>query len=282
VLRLVAVAHGLDTRRDFVEVCTIAAELASAWHLVDELRGTAARRPPPAPKPRPEPIPERDYPPIDEVRAMLTRPAWEDEEACAYLRSRAIDPERLEVASVGVTFAGVQRGAVAYSLDVAAELPRWARYHGKPWTEMGYRLLVPVVDATGQLRSVRAVRVKEGESPKRLPPGGHRAAGLVMANDLALALARGTWTPSTDLRFAVRVVEGEPDFLTVLTAPASIATALLGIVGGSWSNDFAVRIPRHALCAVQTHDDAAGERYAAEVGSSLEAAGISVVARLTP
>jgi hypothetical protein len=282
VFSLVASAYGLDARRDFVEVCTVAAELAGAWHLVDELRGAAERRPAPAPKPRLEPIPERDYPPIDEVRAMLTGPAWEDDAACAYLRSRAIDPKRLEAASVGVTFAGVQRGGVAYSLDVGAELPRWARYQGKPWTETGHGLLVPVVDAAGQLRSVRAVRIKEGESPKRLPPGGHRAAGLVMANDLALALLRGSWTPSLRIRVALRIVEGEPDFLTAVPVRASIATAVLGIVSGSWGPAFSARVPPHALVAVQTHNDTAGDRYAAEIAESLAAVGVSVVARITP
>jgi hypothetical protein len=282
-LALVAVAHGLDPRRDFVEVVTVAAELAGRWDLVDELRGNVERRPAPTPKPRREPEPERDYPPIGEVAALLTRPAWEDPEARAYLTSRAIDPGRLEVASVGVTFPGVEVGAVAYALDASAVLPRWASYQGRSWQETGHRLILPMVDASGELRSVRACRVEDADSPKRLPPGGHRAGGLVMANDVALALLRGTWQPSADLRVGVRIVEGEPDFLTVVAAPsAAIATAVFGIVSGTWGTAFAARVPRHALVALQTHDDPAGARYAAEIRSSLDAAGVRVVTRITP
>jgi hypothetical protein len=282
-LSLVAAAHGLEPRRDFVEVCTIAAELAGRWDLVDELTGKTERRPAPAPKPRPEPLPERDYPPIDEVHALLRHPAWDDADACAYLCSRAIDPERLELASVGVRFAGVDVGAVAYALDRTASLPRWARYQGRPWTETGHRLLVPMVDAAGELRSVRAIRVVHADTPKRLPPSGHRASGLVMASELAVGLLRGTWRPAPDAgHLAVRVVEGEPDYLSALCVATMLPTAVIGVVSGSWSEDIARRIPSRALVAIQTHDDEAGERYAVEVGASLEHAGVHVIARVKP
>ena len=287
VLSLVAAAYDRDLRREFVEVVTIGAELAGRWDLVDELRGNRERRPAPPPKPRPERDPERDYPPIGEVRALLTRPAWKDETACAWLRSRAIDPDALETASVGVAFEGVEVGALAYALDAAAELPRWASFKGsapvaRPWTETGHRVLVPMVDAAGELRSVRACRILDGDTPKRLPPSGHRASALVLANALALALLRGTWTPSASLRVGVRVVEGEPDFLTVLGTRTDIATTVFGVVSGAWTADLAARVPRHALCAVQTHDDDAGDRYAHQITDALTAAGVAIVTRITP
>jgi hypothetical protein len=282
VLALLAAARNLDTRRDFVEVCTIAAELAGRWDLVDEMRGNAERRPAPSPKPRPEAAPERGYPPIDEVRELLAIPAWEDRAVCGYLSSRAINPEALEIASVGVMFDGVAVGAVAYALPDGS-LPTWARFHGRPWSETGHRLIVPMVDATGELRSVRACRIVDDDSPKRLPPGGHRAAGLIMASEFGLALLRGTWTPSTDMRVIVRVVEGEPDYLSVLTVRSTIISAVFGVVSGSWGPGFvARRIPAHALCAIETHADAAGEKYATDIIASLRAAGVAVIERMAP
>ena len=281
-LSLIAKAHDLDARRNFVEVCVVGAEIAGRWDLVDELRGNRERRPSPPPKPRPEPEPERDYPPFGEVRSLLTVPAWEDEPACAYLRGRGIDPERIEAASVGVAFSGVDVGALAYTLLAKLRHPSWATYKRDAWTKTGHRLILPMVDAAGELRSVRAIRIEDGDSPKRLPPGGHRAAGLVLADELALELLRGTWKPSPDVRVAVRIVEGEPDFLSVVGARTSIATATIGIVSGSWSGDFAGRIPRHALVAIQTHDDPAGDRYAEEISTSLRTAGVSVIERVRP
>jgi len=40
---------------------------------------------------------------------------------------------------------------------------------------------------------------------------------------------------------------------------------VLGIVSGSWSQDFADRIPYGSELIVRTHHDDAGERYAAEI-----------------
>ena len=253
-LTLVAVAHGLDVRRDFHEVKRIAAELAGRWDLVAafDRRG----RPLPSP-PQRETMPPapRSSPPAHELAALFaaTVDVTSDPEAVAMLEARGFEADWIDDC------------ALARVLPKGATLPRWARFRGRPWTGTGHRLVLPVVDPTGTVRSVRAWRVTEGDTPKRLPPAGHKASGLVLADEFALAMLRGTFRPAL-----VVVLEGESDFLTWTAARVCDAPAArLGVVSGSWSDDLAARVPEGADVVVRTDHDAAGERYAREVAASL-------------
>lgn len=250
-LSLVAVASGLDVRRDFPEVIRRAAELAGRWDLLDIERTPRARTILP-PRPRPAPQPERTYPPLEEVNALLddSMPVSEDHEATAMLAARGIDGSRLE--------------NEARVLRPDARLPGWAAYRGRSWTATGHRLVLPVVDVEGAVRSVRAWRVVEGESPKRLPPAGHLASGLVLADAFAVAMLRGTYAPPR-----VVIVEGEPDFLTACLAWGHVLTARIGLMSGAWSYELAARIPDGTPVSLWTDDDTAGERYADDVATSL-------------
>jgi len=125
-------------------------------------------------------------------------------------------------------------------------------------------VIVPVFDATGVMRSVRAIRVTEGASPKRLPPRGFKAAGLVMACEFALAMLRGTYAPER-----VLIVEGEPDFLSASTMSMRHIYARVGITAGSWTVALASRVPMTAKVFLGTHDDAAGEKYATAIAATL-------------
>lgn len=244
VFALVAVASGLDVRRDFALVVERAAELA----------GVSATDPVPARRTVPAVV-ERDYPPISEVRVLLGAcgPVSSDAEASAMLTGRGLDAEL------------VDHHTLAVVLPASARVPRWASFRGVPWTRTGHRLLVPMFDASGVLRTVRAWRVIDGDTPKRLPPGGYRASGVVMADEFALAMLRGTWTPRR-----VVIFEGEPDFVAHRTLAGGVLAARLGIVSGSWSDELAARIPEGAEVSIATDDDAAGERYATEIRTSLE------------
>ena len=63
------------------------------------------------------------------------------------LEARAIDGALLDV-------------NIARVIAKGAKLPRWAAYsEHRPWTVTGHRLLLPVYDASGVMRSVRAWRV---------------------------------------------------------------------------------------------------------------------------
>lgn len=268
---VVARVRGLDPRRDFRAVLAAGAELAGRWDLVEAIRGpvaasklvaaTAAHLPAPRPAATLE---ERAYPPEAEVDALWASclRVGDDHAVAELLTSRGLDWEAVELWDV----------ARALPPDIAT--PRWARYGGRSWARSGHRLVVPMFDALGRLRSVRAWRVAGDGGPKRLPPAGHRASGLVMACPLGRRVLRtGSKPPESEGRpLRLAIVEGEPDFLTWTTRLAGGTdddTALWGVVSRSWSPELARRVPDGTHVAVLTHDDGAGERYAREIIASL-------------
>lgn len=254
VLTLVATVHDLDIRTDFREVLLAAAELAGLSQVVDELNDRKPYEPRPLPE-LPEPGPERDYPDAADVASLwaMGGSVLDDPAAGGHLVGRGLDARA--VASLDLLRA----------LPVGAALPSWARYRGRPWTESGHRMIARVFDAAGVFRSVRAWRVEGEAAAKRLPPGGHKATGLVLANRLGQELLTGKRAVPT----VVVVSEGEPDFATAATAWPRVA--VFGITSGSWSDDFAKRIPLGSEVIVRTHNDAAGDKYAGEIVKSVKA-----------
>jgi hypothetical protein len=112
------------------------------------------------------------------------------------------------------------------------------------------------------MRSVRAWRTTDGDTPKRLPPSGHKASGLVLANQWAVRMLAEPAAPER-----VIITEGEPDFLvwaTRLTEP------VIGVVSGSWTVDFAARMPFGSELVVRTDLDQAGEKYARQILDSVK------------
>jgi DNA primase len=267
-LHLVAVANSLSTRREFRSVLKIAARLAGLWSIVHELEtGTVDEERPKVLPPRVELAPEPEYPNESEVRAILaeTIAVTDDAEVAAHLESRAIDPEL-------VADANLARVIPASGIE---SRPRWAWYQGQTWLETGHRLILPVYDASGALRSVRAWRVIDGVSPKRLPPGGCKAHGLFLACPMALAWLRGGEAMRT------LIVEGEPDFLVAATWRMRERTAVIGILSGAWTTTLAARFVAGQRVLVWTHRDRAGDAYAQPVAASLIPRGV-VVGRWEP
>jgi hypothetical protein len=240
VIGLVAAARGLDARRDFREVLATAAEIGGLHQLVAELAGDArpALRVVP---PLPEPAPEREYPPADEVLEV-----WNGSRPVA-----DVEPCRIALA-----LRGLFPGPEAARALVVAPAPRWARYQGRSWLESGHRVVLPAFDATGELRSLRAWQVdRSAAGPKRLPPAGHRATELVLANPQAVNMLRA---PAEPVRLLI--AEGEPDYLSLCQGYPG--APVIGVVSGSWSEAFAARVPFGSLVTVRTHHDQAGDRYA--------------------
>jgi len=254
-LSLISAVYGLDLRSDFREILAMGAEIGGHLVLRDEILGGKAI-PDRKPVPQPEPMPAVDYPDAAEVGALWGNagPVWGDADSWEYVRERGWDPDAADAT-----------GAVRVIAPDAA-LPNWARYRGRTWVETGHRMLTPVYDSRGVMRSVRAWRIDADEAidaPKRLPPGGHRASGLGMANRWAWHMLRHESCP-----LRLYIVEGEPDFVTACIAwPAD---AILGIVSGSWSKDFADAIPRGTKVTIATHADDAGERYAEQISVTLK------------
>jgi hypothetical protein len=252
VLSLVAAARGLNTGSAFKEVLIEAARLGGMWHIIDALEGRRDYVPPLAlPRHPPEPQVERTYPDDAETFWSACEAVTKDGYVVAHLAARGIDPSLVESRDLA---RAIPSGA----------LPNWAMCRGGSWREAGYRLIVPMYDADGELQSVRGWRVVESELPKRLPPSGHKASGLVMADAFGLAMLRGTRAPEV-----VVLVEGEPDYLARCIVTNDPRTAVVGIISGSWGPAFAAKCPVGATVSIRTDLDAAGERYAAEVAESL-------------
>ncbi len=297
-LGLIAKVHSLGMRgRQFVDVLRVAAGIANLQHVLDELdTPQAGKRPVGAPVARPpiESLPPVSYPPIDEVRQLweTAGPVLGDSEVCAWLDSRSIDSERCPGRVIGRPLteldarrtAGVMGEVIASLAGRAAlsstVLPRWAGWKGErperlSWAQSGHRLVLPVFDSEGVWRSLRACRITDAfapDSPKRLPPSGYSASGLVLANRAAVMLLRGKSEPQR-----VVIVEGEPDWLTWVTRAVE-DTPIIGLFNGAWSKSFGAKFPDGCQVALRVHADKAGERYVADVASTLRHCQLRLVA----
>jgi hypothetical protein len=241
VLALVATRNGLNNYgEDFQKVLEIASEMVGG----DVPRLGLFHR---------SPVPPPEYPPRDEVAFL-----WQSTEACSsqmsgWLSSRGLDPFH-----PGVRWLG----------PAAAWLPDWC----KSWTASDHRVLIPLYDSDGIMRSVRARCVDQNNKRKELAPTGFSAQGLVMANPEALSLMR-----NAELAGDVVISEGGPDFLTMYGKPH---TAVFGIFSGSWSHGLARQL-HGATVEVRTHLDKAGEKYYQEIANSLPLGGGTTVVRST-
>lgn len=294
-LSLIAAVRSLDRRgKGFIDVlreaCDIAGLHVERAKLDEPLPEKPAKRAAPKkrhlePLPPLEELPPVAFPPASELKLLwdTSVPLREaDGEAQAYVRSRGLDPTtcpgrvigrpmgELDARRMGGALGDVVQslaGRVALGTTV---LPRWARWRGKrdesiSWSESGHRIVLPVFDCDGQWRSVRAIQVDARhapDAPKRLPPGGYSAVGLVLATPAAVNMLRGAHAPER-----IIIVEGEPDFLT--WASRGSEHAVLGVFSGSWSGQFAKKIQDGATVVLRVHRDDAGDKYAAEVARTL-------------
>ncbi len=227
----------------------------------------------PAPKIRKEP----------EVSASVRRDWWhsctpvvDDAEVSDYLRGRKIDPLKVT------------------DMDLARVLPAGGgvladrcRIRGWAFEDAGYRLVVPMFDAGGDLAVFQVGRVRELPEDLRTAKAaslrGFSYTGTVMASGLArVLLAEGLpiWWPSSVVPQVI-ICEGVPDYLTAATAyseAADAAPAVLGVIAGSFSSggqgiQLAARVPRSARVVIQTDHDAAGDQYASAIHAALVAVG---------
>ena len=251
-LTLIACVYGLDEKQDFRRILITGAELAGNHALVAELED-GKPRPDRIHLPEPRQLPEPKWPEgvaqfWDSCPLLTT-----DEQACALLARRGLPPYRVE------------SGGLARVLP-SGKLPKWAKYGKRTWTQTSNRIVVRCFDACGTLRSVRAWRVVEGDSPKRLPPSGCRSAGLVLADRLGWLLLSGRAMPRV-----LWIVEGEPDWMAAsIAAPGG--HAVWGIGSGSWNADLAKACSGVRVVMVGTHPDEAGDRYAKLVTDSVKRA----------
>jgi len=243
-----------------------------AW-LVDQ-GITAAHDQPSRPRLRAipaEPPPSDDWPERGEVDRFWAacRPVADDPACLAWLTRRY----------------GEHAGRIVALLDhlsAARSIPtttaaRFARFGGRRWSEAGYRLIFPLSDADGQIRSVRARDVSiraDNRQPKAVPATGYGCRGLILACDRARAMLSGaplpaSWPPGRLPR--VTVVEGETDWMAWLSRRHTMTDpALIGVYSGGWIHDHAAALPHGTILTVRTDDNAAGHRYAEGIARTIE------------
>lgn len=242
----------------------------AGWSVLRQRLGAGSPRPAPA-----VPIPLRSLPvrpPVDEVRALwqAAGPLAEDPHVARWATGRkGIDLLRLDLS------------AAARVLPPSAPCPTWARRGGRGWSRSGHRLLLPLVDARGALRSLRA-RQLDDAPPKELAPTGFDAGGLVAACPRARRLLSGTWPDRTAARertggAGLVIVEGTPAFwgwLCAFSEDDGDAPAVIGISPGAWTREHADIVAAAATSGsvrvvLDVDPDAGGERLARGVLDTL-------------
>lgn len=248
---MIAAVYGKPDRS--VELLGIGAELAGLGDRMGADR-------------RSEPLPPVPPPPPEKPRRVLThddaQSLWEacqrvdgDEGALDYLTRRGLSTRLLAAQDLARVLP-------------SSGLPWWASFKGEAetasdWNTTGHRVVLPVWDHAGVLMSVRAWRIVEGDTPKRLPPAGHSSAGLVLANQRARLMLMGK-------QGAGRVIfaEGEPDFLAASQSWGR-ECAVFGVGSGWWTEGHARRVPFGCDVLIATDNDKAGDDYATAIRESL-------------
>jgi hypothetical protein len=149
------------------------------------------------------------------------------------------------------------------------ELPRCCFIGHKPWPSAGYGLILPLYSPSGEINGLRAryLGSKKPTRPKAIAPKGSQLAGALMANGQALRWLHGEVRPAE-----VDIVEGETDYLA--HAIRHPDRCILGVVCGSWSEDWVRVFPGRCKVNILTDLDVTGEAYALRIQRSLAPQGI--------
>lgn len=134
-------------------------------------------------------------------------------------------------------------------------------------------LMLPTFNAAGECAGWRLWTPQKADGVDRFAP--RRASGwatkdAVLADHFGVACLRGECTPDY-----VCIAEGEPDFLSAAAVAATlwinlgIRAAVLGVFAGSWTAEFAQKIPKSSIVVIATDRDKAGSDYAGAVRKDL-------------
>ena len=176
-----------------------------------------------------------------------------------WLRERGLDEDAIRAA-------GLARQLTSAPLPAFAV--HWRR-------KFDVELVLPLFDHTGTLAGLQG-RTLRGE-PKSVCMRGVEVRGLVLASPSARRVLEGApWPTEQDGKPSpLWVVEGEPDFLSVLARvpgegrEPSPEAVVIGIRAGAWTETIAARIPDGVRVLLATDQNKAGEQYAEIVNRTL-------------
>ena len=224
---------------------------------------------------------DEPLPPVEEVHALWRHcnRVQDDDSVSPWAEDSKLDSATLD------------RYGLVRAIPFRLALPPWARGPGEaatpqPWNEIGARLVVPLFDEAGEMRSLRArALLPFGEQQARwLHPAGFGSAGLVLANPLAVMMVQiAAWRASSDPLARVHggdgwpewaerrllIVDGEQEFLHWSCHPRAHAFAVLGTGSAAWSEAIAYAVPDHTTVLVRTGNHDVGDRYAERIAESL-------------
>lgn len=199
---------------------------------------------------------------LEQLRA-LTDTILEHEEPAAWFRdTRQIDPAKL-IGAIDLRYlrAAPDRQSVPWA--------GFERDDGSfvSWFQRGFRILFPLYDAQGRLRSVIARRTRGTEGPKSVPPTQRSRTGFVLADINGQRLLAGELHVERGVRLDVVIAEGEADVCCWAIAPAEDGAqrAVLGVTSGAWTSEIAARIPAGARVVIATDLDEPGDKYATQI-----------------
>ncbi|MEY4510965.1 MAG: primase [Pseudomonadota bacterium] len=229
-----------------------------------------------------------NYPPIDEVRE-LWRIAYGVRAyplAAHYLSAskKRLDPELIARFDSRPTGDAVEPNyGLLRVLPVLAKEDRfdWMRW----WWWAGYRLIAPLVDAQGQVRSFQARNVLAEDErppgpngdprPKSISVGGFEKRGLLLACPRARhVLMTGAlpvdWPMGEQPRF--EVCEGELKYtLRACKQYGNPRGAMVfGVVGGAWTKELVARLPDRSRVWIGTDENPGGTAHATTILRALQ------------
>lgn len=202
--------------------------------------------------------------PAEELQAVWAGccSVTEDVEVSEYLRGRGIDP------------AAVAADDLARALTTSGPTSRWMKHRpcadapATNWRQSGHRLVVPLHDTEGAMRSLlaRLVRSPRAGERKSSAPMGCDRGGLAMACRATIEMLRTGRSPNTDGRaFRIYATEGEIDFLSAcVRIPESSdvrVRAVIGIVNGTLTSELGKRFPSGAQVVSLFDKDDEGTKY---------------------
>jgi len=246
VFHLVAAVSGLDIHRDFPLVVEKAGALAGVMRDVPRRNepwlSTAV-----------------GYPPLEEVQAL-----WAQGHS---VRRTQVNPDLRDLA-VPMFFSArrwwpwtVEELDLVRVLPLPEELPAWPSWWPASWAS-SWRLVTRAYRANGDFVSLHA-RAVDASTPKVRFPYGFEAKGLFLADRLGAAMLRGELQKLDALVF----VEGLTDIVTCAEENLSLgkAYAFLGVTQSAMAALGEVKAQSGVEQLIATHNDAAGDRFAAQI-----------------